>query len=178
MPAVLPKTVPATRAEFEAFLGDIGVAFHTHEHPAVFRVDEGHEIKAAMPGAHTKNLFLKDKKGQLWLISASQDTVIDLKRLHRHIGSDRLSFGNAELMLETLGVTPGSVTAFGLVNDRDHRVRFVLDKALDDAELVNFHPLTNTATTAVSRDGLHAFLAAIGVEPMVIDFTMVTAEPD
>ena len=178
MPTALPANVPANRAEFEAFLGAIGVEFRTHEHPAVFRVDEGHEIKAAMPGAHTKNLFLKDKKGQLWLISASQDTVIDLKRLHRHIGSDRLSFGNAELMLETLGVTPGSVTAFGLVNDRDHRVRFVLDKALDDAELVNFHPLTNTATTAVSRDGLHAFLAAIGVEPMVIDFTMVTAEPD
>jgi Ala-tRNA(Pro) deacylase len=80
-------------------------------------------------------------------------------------------------MFETLGVTPGSVTAFGLVNDREHRVRFVLDKALDDAALVNFHPLTNTATTAVSRDGLHAFLAAIGVDPMVIDFTTVAADP-
>jgi Ala-tRNA(Pro) deacylase len=177
MPAALPDNAPATRADFEAFLAEIGVGFRTHEHPAVFRVDEGHDIKAEMPGAHTKNLFLKDKKGQLWLISARQDTVIDLKRLHRHIGSDRLSFGNAELMLETLGVTPGSVTAFGLVNDREHRVRFVLDKALDDAALVNFHPLTNTATTAVSRDGLHAFLAAIGVDPMVIDFTTVAADP-
>lgn len=173
MPALLPRTVPATRADLEAFLGEIGVEFRTHEHPAVFRVDEGHAIKAEMPGAHTKNLFLKDKKGQLWLISARQDTVVDLRRLHRHIGSDRLSFGNAELMHETLGVTPGSVTAFGLVNDRDHRVRFVLDKALDEAEIVNFHPLTNTATTAVSRDGLHAFLKAIGVETMVIDFTTV-----
>lgn len=173
MPALLPRTVPATRADLEAFLGEIGVEFRTHEHPAVFRVDEGHAIKAEMPGAHTKNLFLKDKKGQLWLISARQDTVVDLRRLHRHIGSDRLSFGNAELMHETLGVTPGSVTAFGLVNDRDHRVRFVLDKALDEAEIVNFHPLTNTATTAVSRGGLHAFLKAIGVETMVIDFTTV-----
>ncbi len=177
MPAALPANVPATRAELEAFLGAIGVDFRTHEHPAVFRVEEGHEIKAAMPGAHTKNLFLKDKKGRLWLISANQDTVIDLKRLHRHIGSDRLSFGNAELMFETLGVTPGSVTAFGLVNDRDHRVRFVLDKALDDADIVNFHPLTNTATTAVSRDGLHAFLKVVGVQPMVVDFTLVRGEP-
>lgn len=177
MPAALPANVPATRAELEAFLGAIGVDFRTHEHPAVFRVEEGHEIKAAMPGAHTKNLFLKDKKGRLWLISANQDSVIDLKRLHRHIGSDRLSFGNAELMFETLGVTPGSVTAFGLVNDRDHRVRFVLDKALDDADIVNFHPLTNTATTAVSRDGLHAFLKAVGVQPMVVDFTLVRGEP-
>ena len=176
VPVPLPTAVPAARADLEALLGALGIAFHTHDHSAVFRVDEGHDLKAAMPGAHTKNLFLKDKKGQLWLISARQDTVIDLKRLHRHIGSDRLSFGNAELMLETLGVTPGSVTAFGLVNDRDHRVRFVLDKALEDADVVNFHPLTNTATTAVSRDDLHVFLAAIGVEPMVIDFTTVVAD--
>lgn len=167
--------VPATRADLEAFLDRIGVAHRTLDHPAVFRVEEGLEIKAALPGAHTKNLFLKDKKGQLWLISARQDTVIPLNRLHPVIGSDRLSFGAADLMFETLGVTPGSVTAFGLINDRDHRVRFVLDKALDDAEVVNFHPLANTATTAVSRDGFRAFLAALGVEPMVVDFSMVGA---
>jgi Ala-tRNA(Pro) deacylase len=172
-PLLADVPVPASRADFEAFLVGIGVDFRSHEHEAVFRVEEGLELKAAMPGAHTKNLFLKDKKDQLWLISARQDTLIPLNRLHPVIGSDRLSFGPAELMLETLGVTPGSVTAFGLVNDREHRVRFVLDKALDDAEIVNFHPLTNTATTAVSRDGLRAFLAAVGVEPMVIDFSAV-----
>lgn len=167
--------VPASRADLEAFLDRIGVAHRTLDHPAVFRVEEGLDIKAALPGAHTKNLFLKDKKGQLWLISARQDTVIPLNRLHPVIGSDRLSFGNPELMFETLGVTPGSVTAFGLINDRDRRVRFVLDKALDEAEVVNFHPLANTATTAVSRDDFRAFLAALGVEPMVIDFTTVDA---
>jgi Ala-tRNA(Pro) deacylase len=171
----LPR--PAGRADLEAFFDRIGVAWRTREHPAVFRVDEGHDIKADMPGAHTKNLFLKDRKDQLWLISARQDTVVPLNRLHPVIGSDRLSFGPAELMVETLGVTPGSVTAFGLVNDRDHRVRFVLDKALDDATLVNFHPLTNTATTAMSRDDFRRFLTAIGVEPMVIDFTTVGAAP-
>jgi Ala-tRNA(Pro) deacylase len=177
MPDLSPLLIgvprPAARADLEAFLDRLGVAHRTLDHAAVFRVEEGLEIKAALPGAHTKNLFLKDKKGQLWLISARQDTVVDLKRLHRHIGSDRLSFGNAELMAETLGVTPGSVTAFGLINDRDRRVRFVLDRALDEAATVNFHPLANTATTAVSRDGFYAFLTAIGVEPLVIDFSTV-----
>lgn len=168
--ALAEVPVPAARADLERFLDAVGVAHRTYDHPAVFRVDEGHLIKADMPGAHTKNLFLKDKKGQLCLISARQDTVIPLNRLHPVIGSDRLSFGPPELMVETLGVTPGSVTAFGLVNDRERRVRFVLDKALDDAEIVNFHPLANTATTAVSRDGFRAFLDALDIEPMVVDF--------
>jgi Ala-tRNA(Pro) deacylase len=159
-----------TRDDLTAFLDTIGVEHATHEHPAVFRVGEGEEVKAAIPGAHTKNLFLKDAKGQLWLISAQDRTVIDLKRLHPVIGSGRLSFGAEALMVEALGVTPGSVTAFALLHDRDHRVRFVLDKALADAALVNFHPLTNTATTTVSGAGLRRFLAAVGVEPLVVDF--------
>ena len=165
----------AGRDEFLAFLDEIGVEHTTHHHEAVFRVDQGHDIKASMPGAHTKNLFLKDKKGQLWLISARQDTVIDLKRLDRVIGSARLSFGNAELMEATLGVTPGSVTAFALMNDRDRQVRFVLDRALADAEVVNFHPMTNTATTAVAQAGFRRFLDAIGVEALVVDFSTVGA---
>src|SRR3954463_5360351 len=103
---------PIDRDRLLAFFDRVGVEHTTYDHPAVFTVAEGPEIKAHMPGAHTKNLFLKDKKDQLWLISARQDTTIDLKRLHRTIGSDRLSFGNAELMAQTLGVTPGSVTAF------------------------------------------------------------------
>jgi Ala-tRNA(Pro) deacylase len=159
-----------TRADLFAFLDTHGVAHSTLDHPPVFRVEEGLEIKAALPGAHTKNLFLKDAKGQLWLISALGETVIDLKRLHTVIGSGRLSFGNPELMVETLGVTPGSVTAFGLINDIDHRVRFVLDAALAKADPVNFHPLGNDATTSVSQDGLRRFLAALRIEPMIVDF--------
>jgi Ala-tRNA(Pro) deacylase len=172
--AASPNPSPLDREAFLAFLDAHAIAHTTHEHPAVFTVAESPEIKATMPGAHTKNLFLKDKKGRLWLISARQDTVIDLKNLHRVIGSDRLSFGNADLMRETLGLTPGSVTAFGLVNDRDRRVTFVLDKALADAELVNFHPLINTATTAVSADGFRRFLAALAIEPIVVDFATLT----
>ena len=146
------------------------VAQTTHDHSAVFRVEEGLELKAAMPGAHTKNLFLKDKKGRLWLISARQDTVVDLKRAPKAIGSDRLSFGNEALLYETLGVRGGSVTALGLINDPDHSVTFVLDKALWEADIVNFHPLTNTATTALAQVEFRRFLALIGREAVVVDF--------
>lgn len=154
-----------------AWMAENGIEQVTHDHPAVFRVEEGLELKAAMPGAHTKNLFLKDKKGKLWLISARQDTVIDLKRAPKTIGSDRLSFGNEGLLYETLGLRPGSVTALGLINDPDHRVTFVLDKALWDADIVNFHPLTNTATTAMVQADFRKALAAMGREPIVVDFS-------
>ena len=146
------------------------IAQATMDHEAVFRVEEGLELKAALPGAHTKNLFLKDKKARLWLISARQDTVIDLKAAPRIIGSDRLSFGNETLMWDTLGVRPGSVTALGLVNDVDRRVTFVLDRRLWEADVVNFHPLTNTATTALTQAAFRQFLTAIDREPLVIDF--------
>ena len=162
------------RAGLIAFFDAHGVDHATTDHEAVFRVGEGEGIKDGIPGAHTKNLFLKDAKGRLWLISAKDDAVIDLKRLHTVIGSARLSFGPAELMVETLGVTPGSVTAFGLVNDTEGRVTFVLDKALADADRVNFHPLTNTATTTVSQAGLRRFLAALGRTPIVVDFPTLT----
>ncbi|MDB5477462.1 MAG: DNA-binding protein [Phenylobacterium sp.] len=159
-----------TRADLLAFLDAIGADHATTEHAAVFRVGEGEEVKHQIPGAHTKNLFLKDAKGQLWLISAEGHAVIDLKRLHTVIGSARLSFGNAELMAQALGVTPGSVTAFGLIHDRERRVRFVLDRTLAEADQVNFHPLTNTATTTISQAGFRKFLAAAGVAPLVVDF--------
>ena len=153
-----------------AWMADHGIAQKTHDHPAVFRVEEGLELKAAMPGVHTKNLFLKDKKGRLWLISAAQDTVIDLKRAPSLMGSDRLSFGNETLMFETLGVRPGSVTALGLINDVDRRVTFVLDRQLHEAAMVNFHPLTNTATTALDREAFRQFLGLLAREPIVVDF--------
>ena len=158
------------RARLLAWMAAHGVAQTTHDHPAVFRVEEGLELKADMPGVHTKNLFLKDKKGRLWLISAAQDTVIDLKRAHRTLGSDRLSFGNETLMWETLGVRPGSVTALGLINDVDRRVTFVIDKRLWDADIVNFHPLTNTASTALSLAAFRAVMRELGREPLVVDF--------
>jgi Ala-tRNA(Pro) deacylase len=159
-----------TRDDLFALFDALGLAHFTLEHPAVFKVGEGDEIKAALPGGHTKNLFLEDAKGQLWLVSALQGARIDLKALPRAIGAARLSFGSAELMLETLGVAPGSVTAFGLINDVAHRVRFVLDADLAASDLVNFHPLTNTATTAISQADFRRFLAAVGAAPLIVDF--------
>jgi Ala-tRNA(Pro) deacylase len=147
-----------------------GVDHRTHDHPAVFRVEEGLELKAALPGAHTKNLFLKDHRGRLWLISARQDTMIDLKRAAAAMGSGRLSFGNETLMFETLGVRPGSVTALALINDAERRVTFVLDQRLWEAEIVNFHPLTNTATTALDQAAFRRILALLEREPLVVDF--------
>jgi Ala-tRNA(Pro) deacylase len=160
-----------SRDDLFAFLDAQGIEHATLDHPAVFRVGEGEEIKAALSGAHTKNLFLKDSRGQLWLISADQATRIDLKRLPAVIGSGKLSFGSAELLERSLGVTPGSVTAFALANDSARAVRFVLDARLYEAGQVNFHPLVNTATTTIGREGLRAFLRALGVAPMIVDFT-------
>jgi len=163
-----------TRADLMTLLASLDIATDTVEHPAVFRVGEGEEIKAQIPGAHTKNLFLKDAKGQLWLLSAADRTVIDLKRLHTVIGSARQSFASAEVMRASLGVTPGSVTAFALINDTEHKVRFVLDRVLAQARRVNFHPLTNTATTGIDQLSLRRFLAAVGVTPLIVDFTAMS----
>ena len=158
------------RARLLAWMAERRIGHTTHDHPAVFRVEEGVEMKAALPGAHTKNLFLKDKKGRLWLISARQDTTIDLKRAPAVIGSDRLSFGNEALMWETLGVRPGSVTALGLINDLERRVTFVLDRRLWEADIVNFHPLVNTATTALAQADFRRFLETLQRSEFVVDF--------
>ena len=158
--------IPAAEPLF-ALLDRLGVVHSTLEHPAVFHVGEGDEIKASLPGGHTKNLFLKDAKGQLWLVSALQDARIDLTALPAAIGAARLSFGSAELMQQTLGVTPGSVTPFAVINDTANRVTVVLDAALMTHAVLNFHPLVNTGTTTISRDGLLQFLAATGHPPRI-----------
>lgn len=170
----------ATRQDLMAFLDRLGLAVVTHEHAAVFTVAESEGIKTAMPGGHTKNLFLKDKKGALILISALAETTIALKDLNRRLGCGRLSFGKPELLEEVLGVTPGSVTAFALINDQPFhdpagktsgpRVRFLIDAALLVHDPINFHPLENTATTAISPDDFLTFARACGHEPEIIAF--------
>lgn len=170
-----PTSDPSPVAAYDrdrllAWMADNSVVHTTRDHPAVFRVEDGLALKAAMPGAHTKNLFLKDKKGRLWLISARQDTVVDLKRAPTTIGSGRLSFGHEALLYETLRVRPGSVTALGLINDVDRRVTLVLDRALWDADVVNFHPLVNTATTALAQADFRRFLFLLDRRPIVVDF--------
>lgn len=169
-PPPLPPR-PATRESLLAYLDALGLAHRTVDHPAIFTVAEGDGLKDDLPGGHTKNLFLKDKKGQLVLISAHQDTQVPLNQLHRRLGMARFSFGKPDLLEEALGVTPGSVTAFSIINDPDHRVRFILDKALMAYDIVNFHPLRNDATTAISADDLLTFVRALGREPEILDLT-------
>jgi Ala-tRNA(Pro) deacylase len=160
--------MPATPAELFAYLDRLGIPHQTVTHPPLFTVEQSRALRGQIPGAHTKNLFLKDKKGALFLVTALEDAVIDLKSLHRRLGaSGRFSFGSADLLRATLGVEPGSVTPFAAFNDTEGRVTVVLDQALLGHETVNCHPLTNTMTTSVSRAGLLKFLTATGHPPRV-----------
>ena len=149
----------------------LAIPFEHHEHEAVFTVEESRDIKASLPGEHTKNLFLKDAEGTLVLIAAEAYNQLKLNQLHKLIGTKRLSFGPAELMTEVLGVVPGSVTAFALMNDRAGRVRFLVDAVLAAADIVNFHPLVNTGTTAISQADFRRFVDATGHGFEIIDFS-------
>ena len=160
--------MPARPDELFAYLDTLGIAHQTVTHPAVFTVEEARESRGAIAGGHTKNLFLRDKKGATYLVVAPEDAAIELRSLHRLLGaSGRFSLGSAELMQDVLGVSPGSVTPFAAINDKERRVSLVLDAALLAHEALNFHPLVNTATTTISRDGLLKFLAATGHPPRI-----------
>lgn len=157
-----------TSDQLFAYLDSLGIAHQTVSHPPAFTVGQARELRGQLPGGHTKNLFLRDKKHALFLVVAEEDALIDLKGLHRVLGaSGRFSFGSADLMQEVLGVTPGSVTPFAAINDMDGRLTVVLDAAMMVHETLNFHPLANTMTTAVSRDDLVKFLEATGHPPRV-----------
>ncbi len=172
--------MPATRMDLFRFLDDLAIRTTTIEHKAVFTVEESTGLERDIPGGHTKNLFLKCKKGNLYLLVALNDAVIDLKTLHKVIGSGRLSFGSAELLQEVLGITPGSVTPFSLVNEREGRVSVLLDARMMRHDMLNYHPLENTATTSIARDDLLRFIRATGHEPRLIDLeagALVEAAP-
>ena len=161
--------MPATRADLMAMLDRLGIATTTVDHPPVFTVDEARGLRGEVPGAHTKNLFLKDKKDRLFLVVAPEEAAVDLKQLHHRLGATgRFSFGKPELLMEALGVPPGSVTAFAPINDKENRVTVVIDKILAEADSVNCHPLVNTATTTIAAGDLLAFLRATGHEPLIV----------
>ena len=163
--------MPASPTDLFDFLDAHAIAHSTVEHAATFTVEEGRHLKASMPGGHSKNLFMKDKDGTLVLISAWADSQLKLNQLHKLIGTRRLSFASADLMLECLGVIPGAVTAFGLMNDTEQRVQFIVDAALMGFDTVNFHPLVNTATTAISQADLRRFVTATGHALTEVDFS-------
>ena len=151
-------------------LESLGIVTTTMSHPPVFTVEEARALRGTIPGLHIKNLFLKDKKDALWLVVCEEDAAVDLKALPARIGSARLSFGRAELLREVLGIEPGSVTPFALINDAECRVNVVLDARIVAGEAVNCHPLENTATTTISSADLLAFIASTGHTPQIVEF--------
>jgi Ala-tRNA(Pro) deacylase len=160
---------PTSPEAILAYLAGLGLDAPTVSHEPAFTVEQSKRITGDIPGAHTKNLFVKDKRGRLFLVVAEHEQRIDLKRLHEVIGgSGRLSFCSADQMMFHLGVTPGSVTSLAVINDRAHAVSVVLDAALMAEPVINCHPLINSMTTSLSRDGLLAFFRATGHEPMIV----------
>jgi Ala-tRNA(Pro) deacylase len=160
--------MPATPAELFAYLDGLGIAHRTVTHPPVFTVEEARALRGKLEGGHTKNLFLKDKRGALFLVVAPEDAVVDLKTLHQKLDAGRFSFGSADLLREVWGVEPGAVTPFGAINDPAGRVRVVLDAGMMQHQKLNHHPLVNTMTTTIGREGLVRFLEAAGHPPQII----------
>jgi Ala-tRNA(Pro) deacylase len=164
---VTPASMAADRKTFFARLEELGIASVTVEHEPMFTVEQSRILRETIPGAHTKNLFLTDKDGRVALVVAKDDSPVDLKRVASRLGFGRLSFGNAQLLGRMLGVTPGSVTPFALINNREARLRVVVDEALLAFGEINCHPLENTATTRLATEDLLRFIRACGHEPSV-----------
>jgi Ala-tRNA(Pro) deacylase len=170
------SSAPATPDDLFRFLDNLGIAHRTVSHPALFTVEQSQALRGKIAGAHTKNLFLKDKKGALFLVTALEDAVIELKSVHRRIGaSGRFSFGSADLMREALGIEPGAVTPLAAMNDRDGRVSIVLDADLMRHETINCHPLRNTMTMSLAAADLLRFLNATGHPARILPLTQERA---
>jgi Ala-tRNA(Pro) deacylase len=162
----------STPDELFGFLDRLGISHRTVTHAALFTVEQSQALRGTIPGGHTKNLFLKDKKGALFLVTTAEDAVIELKSLHRQLGANgRFSFGSPDQLRETLGIDPGAVTPFGAMNDTNRHVEVVLDAGLMAHEVINCHPLVNTMTTSIGRDDLVKFLRATGHEPRILPVT-------
>ena len=161
---------PATPDDLFRFLDTLGIAHNTVHHAPVFTVDEARAVRGDLAGGHSKSLFLRNKKGRMWLVVTKEDRAIDLKDLGARLGAGRFSFGSPERLMRVLGVIPGAVTPFAVLNDTDGAVQVVLDRGLMDMDPLNFHPLDNAMTTAVRSQDLLRFLEATGHEPQMIDF--------
>lgn len=168
----MTETAPKTAEDFFRFLDSLNISHSTKTHAPVFTVAESESLRDEIPGGHTKNLFVKDKKDQYFVLTVEENATVDLKTVHKVIGaSSRVSFGRPEMLLEYLGVVPGSVTVFGAFNDTGNNVTFVLDEDLMKYDIINGHPLSNDATTSVGRDDLIRFLEATGHTPLVLKVT-------
>lgn len=170
MNAPAQTTLPTAPERLLAMLAELGIEAATHAHSPVFTVEEAKALRGTLPGGHIKNLFLRNKKEEMWLVVAGEDKAVDLKALGERLGAGRLSFGSPERLMRHLGVLPGAVTPFAIVNDSAGKVRVVLDRDLLDFGLVNCHPLVNDRTTALKPSDLLRFLEALGHPPQLLDF--------
>lgn len=163
----MPTPRPNTSAELFARLHALGIETSTVEHPPLHTVEDSRRLRGDIPGGHCKNLFLKDKKKALWLVVTLEEARVDLKTLPGRIGAARLSFGRPELLMEVLGVSPGSVSPFALINDTEFSVNVILDRRMMALERLNFHPLSNEATTSIASADLLRFIADCGHSPRI-----------
>lgn len=155
-------TLPTTSETLLARLDALGIDYAWHDHPPLFTVEDSKALRGDLPGGHCKNLFLRDKKGAMWLVVCLEDRRIDLKALGERLGGVRLSFGSADRLMRVLGVPPGAVSPFALINDTGCAVTVVLDQGMLEHRPLNYHPLTNAATIAVAPEDLVHFIEACG----------------
>jgi Ala-tRNA(Pro) deacylase len=163
------RPAPATPEELLRRLEELGIETTTHDHPPLLTVEDSKALRGDLLGGHCKNLFLKDKKDRYWLVVTLEDRKVDIKALDRLLGASRLSFASPERLWQVLGVLPGSVTPFALINDREHKVQVVLDQAMMREDLLNYHPLVNTRTTAIRSSDLLRFIEACGHRPATLN---------
>ena len=165
----MTTAVPTSPDQLFAHLESLGIRTRTVQHPPVFTVDEAKALRGDLPGAHIKNLFLRNKKGEMWLVVAEESRPIDLKALGAQLGAGRLSFGSPERLMTYLGVVPGAVTPFALINDRDGQVKVAIDQTVLEQDPVNCHPLANDRTTAIAPRDLLDFIESSGHKAMIIE---------
>ena len=166
-----PSELPTTPEMLLAHLDGLGLTYDLHHHEAVFTVAESEKLDATIPGVHCRNLFLRDKRKKNYLVVLRNETEVDMKKLPPVIGAERLSFGSADRLWEFLGVWPGSVCPFSIINDTDKQVKILLDKAMMEGDIVNYHPLINTMTVSLAPADLLRFIESCGHEPHIVDLT-------
>lgn len=178
-PADIPvddRTPPTGPEDLYRRFAELGIEVSVHEHEPLFTVEDSKHLRGLLPGGHCKNLFLRDKKGRPWLIVCDEDRKVDLKALAPRLGAGRFSFGSPERLWSTLGVRPGSVTPFALINDPEAAVTVILDAGMMAAnETLHYHPLVNHITCAINREDLVRFIKACGHDPKIVDLDEAAA---
>ena len=179
-PYEMQKNIPTSPDALLARLAELGISSHTVDHEPVFTVEESRALRGQLPGGHVKNLFLRNKKEEMWLVTVEESKRVDLKALGEKLtgatgGAAKLSFGSADRLMKHLGVIPGAVTPFAVINDKDRLVRMVLDRDLLRHDTVHAHPLVNFKATALAPRDLVRFLEAEGHAPQVIEIPVNAA---